>query len=53
MLKREPIDCNPTIWLNPDKTNFYDFTQDDIKVEGYPRVLIKENNPQMKIDLGI
>ena len=28
MLKREPIDCNPTIWLNPDKTNFYDFTVD-------------------------
>ena len=53
MLKREPIDCNPTIWLNPDKTNFYDFTQDDIKVEGYPRVLIKEKNPQMKFDLGI
>lgn len=53
MLNREPIDCNPTIWLNPEKENFYDFTQDDIKIEGYPRKLVKEKNPQMKFDLGI
>ena len=53
MLTREPIDCNPTIWLNPEKENFYDFTQDDIKIEGYPRKLVKEKNPQMKFDLGI
>ena len=53
MLKREPVECNPTIWLNPEKNNFYDFTQDDIKIEGYPRQLIKEKNPQMKFDLGI
>ena len=53
MLKREPIDCNPTIWLNPEKENFFFFFQDDIKIEGYPRMLIKEKNPQMKFDLGI
>ena len=53
MLTREPIDCNPTIWLNPEKENFYDFTQEDIKIEGYPRKLVKEKNPQMKFDLGI
>ena len=53
MLEREPIDCNPTVWLNPEKQNFYDFTQDDIKIEGYPRKLVKEKNPQMKFDLGI
>ena len=53
MLNREPVDCNPEIWLNPEKTNFYDFTQDDVKITGYPRQLIKEKNPQMKFDLGI
>lgn len=53
MLNREPVECNPTVWLNPEKENFYDFTQDDIKIEGYPRKLIKEKNPQMKFDLGI
>lgn len=53
MLEREPVDCNPQIWLNPEKNNFYDFTIDDIKIEGYPRKLIKEKNPQMKFDLGI
>ncbi len=53
LLKREPIDCEPKIWLNPEKTNFYDFTVDDIKIEGYPMSEIKEKNPQMKFDLGI
>jgi len=53
LLRRESIDCKPYIWLNPDKTNFYDFTVDDIKIKGYPRTEIKEKNPQMKFDLGI
>ena len=53
LLKREPIDCHPEIYLNSDKTNFYDFTKDDIEIKGYPRKLIKEKNPQMKFDLGI
>ena len=53
LLEREPIDCKPEIWLNPEKTNFYDFTPDDIKIKGYPRDEIKSKNPQMKFDLGI
>lgn len=53
LIAREPIDCEPKIWLNPEKTNFYDFTIDDIKITGYPRAEIKEKNPQMKFDLGI
>ena len=53
LLKREPIDCTPTIWINPDKKDFYDMEPTDIKIEGYPRALIKEKNPQMKFDLGI
>lgn len=53
LLKREPIECSPKIWLNPDKKNFYDFTTDDIKIIDYPREEIKKKNPQMKFDLGI
>ena len=53
LIDREPVDCEPKIWLNPEKTNFYDFTIDDIKITGYPRTEIKEKNPQMKFDLGI
>lgn len=53
LLKREPVDCEPKIWLNPEKTNFYDFTIDDIKIIDYPRTEIKEKNPQMKFDIGI
>lgn len=53
MLDREPINCEPKIWLNPEKTNFYDFTVDDIKIIDYPMEEIKEKNPQLKFDLGI
>ena len=53
LLRREPIDCEPHIVINEAKTNFYDMTPEDIKIEGYPRALIKEKNPQMKFDLGI
>lgn len=52
MLKRKPVDCNPTIWLNPEKTNFYDFTVDDIKIINYPREEITKVNPQLKFELG-
>lgn len=53
LINREPVDCEPYIWLNPDKTDFYDFTPEDIEVRGYPRKLIKERNPQMKFEIGI
>lgn len=53
LISREPIDCEPKIVLNESKDNFYDFTPDDIKIEGYPRQLIKEKNPQLKFPLGI
>jgi len=53
MLEREPINCEPKIWLNPDKTNFYDFTPDDVKIVDYPIDEIKVKNPQLKFDLGI
>ena len=53
MLNRDPIDCNPRIELNPDKDNFYDFTQDDVKIVDYPREKVKTLNPQLKFPLGI
>ena len=53
MLNREPIDCNPHIEINPEKTDFYDMRPEDIKIEGYPLKKIKEKNPQLKFDLGI
>lgn len=52
LISREPVDCQPEIWLNPDKKNFYDFTVDDIKIKGYPRQEVAEKNPQMRFDLG-
>ena len=53
MLDREPIDCTPSVWVNPEIHNFYDFTIDDIKIIGYPMDEIKKKNPQLKFDLGI
>lgn len=53
LLKRKPVECAPKIWLNPEKKNFYDFTVDDIKIIDYPREEIKEQNPQMKFEIGI
>lgn len=53
MLARESIACTPKIVLNPDKTSFYDFTVDDIKIIDYPRDEIKAKNPQLKFAIGI
>ena len=43
----------PELWLNPEVTNFYDFTPNDIKVKGYPKALVREKNPQLDFPLGI
>lgn len=48
MLKREPIECNPTLKLNQSKTDFYSFTVDDFILEVY-----ESNKPQLKFELGI
>ena len=53
LIRREGIDCNPQIILNENKTNFYDFTVDDVQIVDYPKELIKKKNPQMKFDIGI
>ena len=48
MLATEPVDCNPVLTLNPEKTNFYDFTVDDFVMTGYT-----PNKKQLKFELGI
>lgn len=53
LIEREPIDCNPEIWINPEKESFYDITQDDVEIRDYPKKLILQKNPQMKFDIGI
>lgn len=53
LLNREPVNCDPYIYINPEKNDFYDMRQDDIELRGVPKTLIKEKNPQLKFPLGI
>lgn len=41
LISREPLPA-PTFWLNPEVTDFYDFTPDDVRLDGY------ETHPQIK-----
>lgn len=41
LISREPLPA-PMFWLNPDVTDFYDFTPDDVRLDGY------ETHPQIK-----
>lgn len=56
LVEREGITCNPHVWLNPDKKDFYSFTKDDIKIVDYPLDEIKKKNPQLSVfrdEIGI
>ena len=56
LLRRDPVECHPYVWLNPEKKDFYDFTLDDIQIKGYPTHRIKTINPQItdfKDNIGI
>lgn len=48
MLHRKPIECQPKLILNPNKTNFYEFTPEDFTLEGYI-----SNKPQIKFEIAI
>ena len=41
LISREPLPA-PTFWLNPEVTDFYDFTPDDVRLDNY------ETHPQIK-----
>ena len=41
LISREPLP-SPTFWLNPEITDFYDFTPDDVRLDRY------ETHPQIK-----
>ncbi|URW89083.1 thymidylate synthase [[Ruminococcus] torques] len=41
LISREPLPA-PTFWLNPEITDFYDFTSDDVRLDRY------ETHPQIK-----
>ena len=45
---KESDSTNPKLILNPDKTNFYDFTIDDFEMMDYNPL-----KPQIKLELGI
>ena len=42
------MDCTPMLMLNPNKTNFYDFTIEDFTMLNYNPI-----KPQLKLELGI
>ena len=53
LLEREPIDCDPAIWVNEAKDNFYDLKTKDVKVVNYPREKILKKNPQVDLPLAV
>ena len=53
LYQRKSIKCEPYIWINPSKDDFYDMTIDDVKIMGYPMDTIKKHNPQVKLELGV
>jgi len=53
MLNRDPINCAANIKLKESVSHFDDIVPDDIVIQDYPKVKIKEKNPQLKFPLGI
>ena len=45
---RKLFENNPNLILNPEKTDFYDFTIEDFTMENYQPL-----KPQLKLELGI
>ena len=53
LLRREGMDLNPTIKLNPNKKDFYDFNLKDIEIEGYSHELVKKKNSSLSFEIAI
>jgi thymidylate synthase len=46
LISREPL-AAPTLWINPEITNFYDFTENDFRLQNY------ETYSQLKMDVAL
>lgn len=46
-LIKRPLYPAPKVWLNPNITNFYDFTTDDVHIENY------QYGEQVKVPIAI
>jgi thymidylate synthase len=46
-LERKPKECKPEIWINPEVSDFNDFTPQDIKILNY------ESHPGIKADIAV
>ncbi len=53
ILNRTPVECAPMLVLKNNRHRWGEFTIDDFELVDYPLDVIKENNPQLKFDLGI
>lgn len=53
LLTRSSVECSPSIWINPEIKNWYDYTPDDVKIVGYPTEEIKRVNPQIKLSIAV
>lgn len=49
----ECVKNHPCLEINPTVKDFYNFTIDDFKMKNYPLAKIKEENPQLILELGI
>ncbi len=52
ILKREPVECSPSISISDDVSLKY-MMPEDVEIKDYPKTLIKKKNPQMHFDIGI
>ncbi len=52
LIKREPVDCKPTISIDDDVT-WENMMPDNVHINDYPREEIKKKNPQLKFELAI
>ena len=53
LLEREPVDCEPAVWVNEAVDDFYKMKPSDVKIVNYPREKILKKNPQMNLPLAV
>lgn len=53
MLQRDAVSCHPCFVFKSESNDFYSYTLNDFELIDYPVEKIKEQNPQLKFELGI